>query len=134
MMEGEGSDGGTDEGEESGGAGLSFLPQAVVFVHKPSFAFVGGCSHWWAVVFVCGQGVVSWVLVIPASGSLSSVWSFVVMVTVLGAGLLFVGVIVVHVVVCGCGYCTWGWVIVCGRRIVVGGAHSQVVTSFMAGG
>ena len=90
-MEGEGSDGGTDAGEESGGAGLSFRLLAVVFIGKQSFAFVGGRSRWRAVVFVRGWGVVSWALVIRAWGSLSSALSFVVAVGVLGAGLSFVG-------------------------------------------
>ena len=66
MMEGEGSDGGTDGGEESGGAGLSFCPWAVVFVGKRSFVFVGGRSRWRVVVFLRGWGVVSWALVIRA--------------------------------------------------------------------
>ena len=79
-MEGEGSDGGTDGGEESGGAGLSFRPRAVVFVGKRSFAFVGGRSRWRVVVFVRGWGVVSWALVIHAWGSSSSALSFVVAV------------------------------------------------------
>ena len=90
-MEGEGSDGGTDGGEESGGAGLSFRPQVVVFVGKRLFAFVGGRSRWQAVVFVCGRGIVSWALVIRAWGSSSSALSFVVAVGVLGAGLSFMG-------------------------------------------
>ena len=90
-MEGEGSDGGTDGGEESGGAGLSFRPQAVVFVGKRLFAFVGGRSRWRAVVFVRGRGVMSWALVIRAWGSSSSALSFVVAVGVLGAGLSFMG-------------------------------------------
>ena len=88
-MEGEGS--GTDGGEESGGAGLSFRPRAVVFVGKRSFALVGGRSRWRAVVFVRGRGVVSWALVIRTWGSLSSALSFVVAVGVLGAGLSFMG-------------------------------------------
>ena len=91
MMEGEGSDGGTDGGKESGGAGLSFRPRAVVFVGKQSFAFVGGRARWRVVVFVRGWGIVSWVLVIRAWGSSSSALSFVVAVGVLGAGLLFMG-------------------------------------------
>ena len=134
MMEGEGSDGGTDGGEESGGAGLSFRPWAVVFVGKGSFAFVGGRSRWRAIVFMHGQGVVSWALVIRAWGSLSSTLSCVVAVGVLEAGLLFMGAAssfvgggarpwVVYVVrgwgglmFVGCRYCTcmgWGqlWVI-----------------------
>ena len=90
-MEGEGSDGGTDGGEESGGAGLPFRPRAVVFVGKRSFAFVGGRSGWRAVVFVRGRGVVSWALVIRAWGSLSSALSFVVAVGVLRTGLSFMG-------------------------------------------
>ena len=62
VMEGKGGegggrgDGGTDRGEESGGAGLSFRPRAAVFVRKRSFAFVGGRSRWRAVVFVRGRG------------------------------------------------------------------------------
>ena len=91
MMEGEGSDGGTDGGEESGGAGLSFRPRAVIFIGKRSFVFVGGRSHWRAVVLVRGRGVVSWALIICAWGSSSSVLSFVVVVGVLVAGLSFMG-------------------------------------------
>ena len=86
-MEGEGSDGGTDGGEESGGAGLSFCPRAVVFIGKRSFAFVGGRSCWWAVVFVHGWGVVSWVLISRAWASVSSALLLVVVVVVLGVGL-----------------------------------------------
>ena len=93
MMEGEWSKGGTDGGEESGGAGLSFCPQAVVFVGKQLFAFMGGRSRWRAVVFMRGQGIVFWALVIRVWGSSSSVLSFVVMVGVLGAGLLFMGAV-----------------------------------------
>ena len=85
-MEGEGSHGGTDGGEESGGAGLSFHLQAVVFVCKWLFAFVGGCSHWQAVIFVCGRGVMSWALVIHTSGSLSSMLLFVSQLPSLGLG------------------------------------------------
>ena len=91
MMEGEGSDGGTDGGEESGSPGLSFRPQAVIFVHKWSFAIVGGRSCWQVVVFMHGWGVMSWVLIICMLGSSSSMLLFVVMVAVLGAGLSFVG-------------------------------------------
>ena len=106
MMEGEGSDGGTDGGEKSGGAGLSFRPWAVVFAGKQSFAFMGGRSRWQAVVFMCGQRVVSWALVIRMWGSSLSVLSFVVVVGVLGAGLLFMGA---------------------RSSFVGGGAHPQVV-------
>ena len=45
MMEGGRSDGGTDGGEESGGAGHSFRPRAAVFVGKRSFVFVGAPLH-----------------------------------------------------------------------------------------
>ena len=90
-MEGEWSDGGTDGGEESGGAGLSFCPWAAVFVGKRLVAFMGGRSHWQAVVFVRGQGVMSWELVIHTGVSSLSTLSFVVAVAVLGAGLLFMG-------------------------------------------
>ena len=112
MMEGQGSDGGTDGGEESGGAGLSFHLQAVVFLGKGLFAFVGGHSHWQAVVVVCGQGVVSWVLVICMWGLSSSMLLFVVAVGVLGAGLSFMGTVSSFV---GGGarlrvvYVIWGW-------------------------
>ena len=109
-MEGEGSDGGTDGGEESGGAGLSFRPQAVVFVGKRSFAFVGGRSRWRAVVFVRGRGVVSWALVIRAWGSSSSALSFVVAV--------------------GLGCRLWAP----GRRSWVVGPVRGRCTSFVAGG
>ena len=88
-MEGDGSEGGTVGGEESGGPGLSFCLQAVVFIHKRSFAFVGGHSCWQAVVFVHGWGVMSWVLIIHVLGSSSSVLLFLVVVAVLGAGLSF---------------------------------------------
>ena len=90
-------DGGTDRGEESGGAGLSFHPRAAVFVRKRSFAFVGGRSRWRAVVFVRGRGGVvfpgrSWSC--PGRSSFvrwgsSSVLSFALAVAVLGAGLSF---------------------------------------------
>ena len=104
-MVGEGSDGGTDGGEESGGAGLSFRPQAVVFICKWSFVFMGDCSHWQVFVFIHGQGVVSWVLVIHTSGPLSSMLSFVVTVAVLGVCCLWAP-------------CCHLWVV---------GAHSQAV-------
>ena len=105
-MEGEESDGGTEGGEESGGAGLSFRLWAVVFIGKWSFAFVGDCSRWRAVVFVCGWGVVSWALIIRAWGALViRAW----------------GVVVICVVICGRGWCPWGWVVIYGRRVVVCG-------------
>ena len=81
---GEGSDGGPDGEEENGGAGLSFRPRAVVFVRGWSSPLAGGGLRSWA------EGVVSWALIIRASGSLSSALSFVVAVAVLGAGLSFV--------------------------------------------
>ena len=114
VMEGEGSHGGTDGGEESGGAGHSFRLWAAILVGKQSFAFVGGRSQWWVVVFVHGWGVMSWALVIRMWGLSSSALSFGVMIAVLGVGLLFMGAVlsfvgggarlrVVHVV---CGW--WG--------------------------
>ena len=55
-MEGEGSDGGTDGGK-------TVVVLASHFVCRQSFLFVGGHSHWWAVVFVHGWGVMLWALV-----------------------------------------------------------------------
>ena len=55
-----------------------------VSVHGCWPLFVGGRLHSWA-------GVMSWALFICAWGSSLSVLSFVVMVAVLVAGLLFVG-------------------------------------------
>ena len=106
MMEGGGSDGGTDGGEESGGAGHPFRPWVAVFIGKQSFAYMGGRSQWQVMVFVHGQGVVSWVLIIRAWGLSSSALSFMVVVAVLGAGLSFMGAV---------------------SLFVGGGAHPQVV-------
>ena len=88
---------------ESGGAGLSFRPQAAVFVGERPFAFVG-------VVHDGGRCLRAW-----ARGR------------VLGARHLHVGVVVIRVVICGCGCCPWGWVVVYGRRVVVHGACPQAV-------
>ena len=91
MMEGEGSDGGTDGGEASGGAGLSFHLQAVVFICGWPFLLTGGHLRAW----VAGH--------------------------VLGAHHSRIGVVVICVVICGCSCHPWGWVVVYECLVVICG-------------
>ena len=117
------------------------------FVRGQWFLFVSHCLCSWVVVLVGGQ---SFSLV----GGHLRAW---VRGHVLGAHDSRVRVIVIHVVVCGHGYCPWGWVIICGGRhclcgrlwswllylglgyrlwapCCLGGARLWAVTLFMAGG
>ena len=90
--------------------GSHFHPWAVVFVHRQSFVFVGGHSLWQVSSFVGG-------------GSCP------------GCPDLCVRVIIIHVVVCHCGCCSWGWVVLCGHLVgvcgwwgsFVGGIHPSQV-------